>query len=146
MADVLEEITSQDITKDHVVRRIDDWLNRIGKLFASVETWLPSGWRIAGTRTVKMDSDIMRRFGVEPRQIPALDMVSPDGRKASIEPEGLWIVGANGRLDLFYGHKHFVISDRAENFAPPDWKIADFDEPSKLQKLDKETFLNALAQ
>lgn len=141
---VLEEVVSQNITKEHVLQRIDDWRKRIENLYGAMEAWLSEGWKAAQIRTVRMDSDMMRHVGVEPRQLPVLDIVSPNGGKVTIEPRALWIIGANGRLDLYAGERHFVITDRADNFAPPEWKIADFNERGQLQPLDRDSFLNAL--
>lgn len=146
MTTVLEEVTSQDITNEHVVRRVEDWQRRIDGLYDSMEAWLPSGWQASRVRTVTMNSDFMQHFGVKPRQIPVLDIVSPNGNKAFVEPRALWVIGINGRLDLYSGDRHFVIADHAEIFAPPAWKIADFKDRSRLRDLDRDSFLHALGQ
>ncbi|MGQ0484906.1 MAG: hypothetical protein ACT4SY_06095 [Hyphomicrobiales bacterium] len=146
MADVLDEVTSEKITKDHVAKRVEDWVRRLNALYDLVESWLPSGWRADRRRVVLMDEEMMRKFGVSPREVPVLDLNSANGSGAMLEPRGLWIVGTNGRVDLYAGSKHFIIVDRAENFASPDWQIVDFNERKKVEKFDKAMLVAALAQ
>jgi hypothetical protein len=114
-------------------------------LYNQIEQWLPSGWRASRERTVFMDEEMMRRFRVEPRQLPVLNLSAVDGRNASLEPRGLWIVGANGRVDLYFGSRHFIIIDKSDRFLPPDWYIADFSARRDLRKLNNETLSSALA-
>lgn len=144
MADVLE-VTDESITREHVLKRLGDWEHRLSDLYKLVENWLPDTWRASRERSVLMDEEMMRRFDVGPRQLPALDLLSDDGRSASLEPRGLWIVGANGRIDLFSGDRHFVVVDKSARFDAPDWHIADFGKRRETQVLSRSAFLAALA-
>lgn len=144
MNDVLEEVTSETITKDHVVKRVDDWVDRLNKLYEVVEGWLPPGWHAEQRGVAIMAEEMMRKFNIRPRDIPVLQLKSGDGRSASLEPRGLWVVGVNGRLDLLIGPKHFLIVDRAKNFATPDWQIVDFHKRKEFEKFDKARLAIAL--
>ena len=144
MPKVLEEVTDADINQHHVTRRVDDWATRIDKLYTQLEEWLPNGWKAERTDTVHMDEELMRKFGVAPRNLPVLRLRHENKPSIRIEPRGLWIIGANGRLDLFGGNNHFVIVDTAENFEPPDWHIAPLSDRRHLQTLSRQTFVAAL--
>ena len=48
MNSVLEEVTSDDITQDHVAKRLNDWVGRLNDLYVLVENWLPPGWQVNG--------------------------------------------------------------------------------------------------
>ncbi len=144
MADVLDEVTSEKITKDHVTKRVEDWVHRLNALYDLVESWLPSEWRADRRRVVLMDEEMMRKFGVSPREIPVLDLNSADGRGATLEPRGLWIIGTNGRVDLFVGRKHHLIVDIAQNFAIPKWRIASFHNRDNIEDLSRKNFVAAL--
>ena len=146
MVDVLEEVTSGTITKEHVVKRIDDWVDRLNRLYALVERWLPPGWKVVQHRVVQMNEEMMQTYKVAPRELPVLDLENGSGRAAYLEPRGLWIVGTNGRVDLYAGEKHYLILDRSEAFAKPDWSISDFNKRSKHEKLDRGSFRAALAE
>ena len=89
---------------------------------------------------------MMRVAGVAPREVPVLELGSDDGRRAILEPRGLWIIGTNGRIDLLVGSRHFLLFDRAKNFAVPDWRIDDFHARKGLEKLDKTRLTTALAR
>jgi hypothetical protein len=143
MADVLEEVTSQEIDRSHVTRRVEDWANRIGALYQQITEWLPAGWTADRTTTLRMHEVLMKKYDVLPRELPVLRLFyrgTPSGR---IEPRVLWIVGENGRLDFIRGSNHYIIIDTAENFAPPDWRIAPLTDRRNLQKLGRDSF-NAL--
>ena len=123
--DVLEELTEFEdrIDRAHVERRIDDWRERIASLFSGVESWLPLGWSAREGAEVWMHEDVMRNLGIAERQLPSLDLNKGD-LWARLEPRALWIIGANGRLDLVSSQGHYVIIDRADLFTAPLWTIS----------------------
>jgi hypothetical protein len=72
---VLEEITESEITQSHVMRRIDDWQQRIDALYSQIEHWLPAGYSISRGRTVSMHEELMKKFSVPPRDLPVLKIL-----------------------------------------------------------------------
>ena len=74
----------------------------------------------------------MRRLDVDARQIPMLLLANGSGKSAVLEPRGLWIIGANGRVDMKCGLRHYLIVDVAANFEAPQWRAA-----SVEQRLDR---------
>jgi hypothetical protein len=141
---VLEEVTDGNIDRAHVIRRVDDWASRIDRLYAQVEQWLPEGWTADRFGTVRMEEQLMKQFGVEARSLPKLRLSHGGQAVARIEPRVLWIVGTNGRLDLFRENEHFVIIDTADNLEPPKGHIAPFAERHKSQPLNRQTLVAAL--
>ena len=144
MPRVLEETTSREIDRNHIERRVDDWVERICALYRQIGDWLPSGWAASRSGTVRMQEELMQKFNVPARDLPVLELLHEGGASARIEPRGLWIVGANGRLDLFSGARHYVIIDSAENFEPPDWRMAPLSNRQGLQPLNRETLISVL--
>ena len=122
---VLEELTDFEdhIDRDHVERRIDDWVDRIEALYRDVKSWLPSGWTARSGRQVVFRDDLMDKFDVPVRALPSLNLENDGVVKGRLEPRGLWIVGANGRVDLIVPPRHFILIDKAENFEVPQWTI-----------------------
>ena len=74
-----------------------------------------------------------------------LDLVRGGRRVAGIEPRGLWIVGTNGRLDLTRDDERYLITDAAEIFARPSWRIAPFSNRRQLKHLDRDELLSVLS-
>jgi hypothetical protein len=144
MPGVLEETTAPDIDRSHVERRVDDWLDRINKLYAQIQSWLPPGWTADRGGPGRMREELMAKFGVAARDVPVLELSYQGTPSARIEPRGLWIIGANGRLDLFRGRNHYIIVDTAENFATPEWRIAPLSDRRDLQRLTAQTLASVL--
>ena len=124
MGTVLEDVTSETIDATHIRRRVDDWEERLGSLFAAVDGWLPDGWEARPGDPVVMDEELMRRFGVAAKRMPTLELQDRAGHLAKLVPRGLWIIGSNGRVDLKRDGRHYLIVDMAENFDAPDWQAA----------------------
>ena len=124
MNTVLDEVTSDTIDATHVRRRVDDWETRLNGLFAAICGWLPDEWEARRGAPRLMHEKMMRKFGVEARRLPTLELHGGDGQVVSFEPYALWIIGNNGRIDVRRGEQHYRIIDEAENFAEPDWQVA----------------------
>ena len=66
----------------------------------------------------------MRKFGVAAKRLPTLELHDRAGHVARLEPDALWIIGENGRVDLKHdGRRHYII-DTAENLAWPSWEVS----------------------
>jgi hypothetical protein len=96
--------SDQQIDRTHVLRRLQDWKERTHQLYDFVERTL--GGEFTYNRAAKQRSaeEMVRRAGLAPDEVPQLDILRierPAGTlRATIVPRGLWIIGANGRLDL----------------------------------------------
>lgn len=144
MSTVLEEVTSDSLTRAHVEERLKDWVQRIENLYATVESWLPVGWNGERSRTVTMHAELMREFGVPPKELPILTILRGSEAVAFFEPRDLWIIGANGRLDLHVGDAHYIIIDTAENFQVPMWAIAPLLDRSRREPFNRDKLLAIL--
>lgn len=121
---VLEELTRDELTREHVQQRIDEWAERIASLYRDVETWLPGGWTARRGAPVEMHEELMRKMAVQPRQLPTLELVHDGAVRVKLRPYGLWIIGTNGRIDLVKGQQRYFLLDHARTFEPADWHVA----------------------
>ena len=124
MNTVLDEVTSDAIDAKHIRRRVDDWEARLNGLFAAIGEWLPDEWEARRGAPVLMHEKLMRKFGVEAKPIPTLELHGQGGEIVKLEPHALWIIGNNGRVDVKRDGRRYLIVDAAENFAEPDWRAA----------------------
>ena len=143
MADV-EEITNEEITREHVEKRIRDWRVRIEDLFRQIIAWLPAGWEPVEQTQVTMDEEMMRRFGIPSERLPVLNLKSSGGHTAKYEPRALWVIGANGRVDVFAGKSHYILVDKAPQFREPEWHFSDIRSRRDLKPLDHEAVARML--
>jgi hypothetical protein len=144
MPRVLEEVTEAIITPEHVQRRVTDWAHRIDELYSQIESWLPAGFSTQRHQTMLMHEEMMQRFCVPERRLPILEITHNGAIAATIEPRGLWIIGANGRLDMMVRNKQYIIVDTAENFASPSWVFTPLSNRQRRQPLTQQTFCSLL--
>ena len=121
--DPMVEDLTPTITRKYVEGRVAEWKERLRALFAEIGEWAKdAGWQIDGSETVRMDEELMQKFGVSATDQPVLRL-DRDGAYALFKPKGLWVIGANGRVDLYTSKGVYVIVDRADRDAPPQWTI-----------------------
>jgi len=121
--DNTEERAQTLISKDSVEARIEDWKSRLRTLYRQVSDWgLKNGWTVDNSGTVEMYEELMQKFDVPATEQPTLRL---DGEQGYIlfKPKGLWVIGANGRIDLYTSKGTFIIVDLAERGTPAQWTI-----------------------
>ncbi len=144
MADVLEELTADTLTRAQVERRIDDWTRRIADLYDRIDAWLPEGWHSVRDRRTRLFEEPMREVGLPPRTLPILDLMTGDALAATVEPRSLWIVGANGRLEFRRGSVNHLLLDRSAIFEPPEWFVVPISDRSRAVPLDRAAVTSLL--
>lgn len=144
--DVLEELTQtgSQLDRSHVEKRIADWDRRLRNLYACIEEWLPADWVAADGTPVWLDAALMRRFEVSRRPLPTL-ILSRGPLRVRVEPRGLWVVGANGRVDLIRPDAHYMIVDHAELFTAPDWQVSSLSPDRGAVSFDRRRLAEMLA-
>jgi hypothetical protein len=72
-----------------------------------------------------MDEQLMREYAVPPRELPVLDVRRSSGQSTamSLVPYALWVVGANGRLDLFTPTQRLSVVDLGEPGEGSRWTL-----------------------
>lgn len=128
-----------------VLDRVADWESRLKALFAEVSKWIAQKptLRADQTRTVTMSEELMRNYGVPELDLPILDVLESDEAVASFVPRALWIIGADGRVDLITrSGTEILVYDR--DAQPPGWQVADRNRRTQLTAFDVATFFALL--
>ncbi len=121
--DNVEERPETPATKELIEADVQDWKDRLHDLFQKVSTWaVANGWRVDASGTVGMHEELMQKFHVPATQQPTLRLDGDEGY-ALFKPKGLWVIGANGRIDLYTSKGAFIIVDLAERGDAPRWTI-----------------------
>jgi len=116
---------ANQIDRDYVVDRITDWVKRINDLYAILETWVEDigDVQISRTEVLQAREELMQEFGVEPKNIPAITLRS-DNNRVSIMPMGLWVIGANGRLNIKTNKNCYILIDiGGKDDDPSEWVL-----------------------
>jgi hypothetical protein len=89
-------------TPERVRQRLDDWRSRVDALYDSIEDVLVgTGFKTDRSGTHANTEKIPQRLGIHQPALNILRVVRPDGTNAAtLTPKGLWVTGANGRVDL----------------------------------------------
>jgi hypothetical protein len=145
--DVIDELIAfeDNVDRDSVERRSQDWERRLNDLYSDVAAWRPAGWRVRHGDDVGMHEDLMRRADMPARALPCRLLEKDAQRRGRLEPRNLWIIGANGRVDLILSDRHDLIVDRSENFAAADWQMADLRDRMNEVPFTRTHFLQSLA-
>ena len=135
MATVLDDVTSETIDASDIQRRISNWEERLNELYKKINDWLPEDWQGPKGSPVNMHEKLMKKFRIEPTQVPTFVLSNGSNETVTIEPYGLWIIGVNGRVDMKRGDNHYLLVDVAENFNPPEWYVAKIDRRERRDRI-----------
>lgn len=119
----MEEDSQTTVTKEYVEARVANWKARLQAFFQVIQAWAErNGWKVDGSGTVRMHEELMQNVGVPATDQPTLRLDNDHGY-ALFKPKALWVVGANGRIDLYTSKGTFIIVDLEDANAAPRWTI-----------------------
>jgi hypothetical protein len=110
--------------REDVEHRIEDWSARLTKLYATIESWASDAdVRIEHGTILQLQEEEMRRARVSPRPVPILTLLKGK-KRISFVPSSLWIIGADGRVNVSTnGGQHTLVDMRDNQGEAPDWQI-----------------------
>ncbi len=124
-----------------VLERVVDWEKRINKLYDKVTQWAEdAGFRTERTRKVLMSEELMQKFAVPDRELPVLDILRESQTAASFVPLGLWIIGANGRINVVTHAGTHILIDRARELGKPEWTLVNRNDRRQFSPFDEAAF------
>lgn len=122
LAQVEEQAPAVD--REHVERRVDDWLRRLKALYAEVTGWaVQNGWAFASDLPVPMNEQMMQRVGLPRREQQSLVLTASTQQRVWFKPKGLSVIGANGRVDVYTLKQSLILLDMAPQFKPAMWVL-----------------------
>jgi hypothetical protein len=121
--DAMDDYELPELSAHEVHERVEDWLRRLDDLFARIRSWaVAHGLSVKDGEPRPMLEERMERVGEAAREQPTLVLRSAEGWEISIRPRALWVIGANGRVDVLSRKSGvYVLIDRAEPLEPPQW-------------------------
>ena len=133
-------VSGKELRKSDVVQRLEDWQDRLKKLFDQIDQWrvqtLPNV-ESSRDRTFQIEEELMRKFGIKPGTVPTYT-ITQGSKRLSFVPSGLWIIGANGRVNVVGGKKEFMLVDMAEpGSCKSKWMLVSHDHRKVLEEFDR---------
>ena len=118
--------------KGHVLARLKDWQTRVHSLYQKIQKTLGNGYSYDRRGKHESQEEMVQRAHLKSDEVPKLDIltISEDGhRVAEFHPRSLWIIGANGRVDLVVtprsgGRRLYILMDHSLPLSGrSDWRI-----------------------
>ncbi len=132
------------IDKQHVEKRVKDWKKRVNDLYSNLKDWLKgSDYSLKLGARLTMYEELMAQYKIPAAEIDTADIYKGNEILVSIKPKGLWIIGANGQIDILTSKGSYSLLDNAEEFDAPQWKLFNGDKLNGV-RLTKEAFLQLL--
>jgi hypothetical protein len=161
MSDLTHRSSSEEladpggVSRDRVLERLQDWQRRVHELYAQVEQALRgTSFRIDREGKHTSNEELPQRVGLSREEQPKIDVlrvVRPDGTNAAVFfPRGLWIIGANGRIDLRIvppvgGTETYLLLDQSEPLAgSADWVRIPIGSPFERERFDLSWLVSRL--
>lgn len=116
---------TKEIDRGQLEKRIEDWESRIQGLYRDIEKWLGDEPEYSVRRKghVCMYEELMDQFNIPEKQMPVLEIIKEGKPAATFKPKGLWVIGANGRIDIFSKSGSYILVDRSAEFETPEWQV-----------------------
>ncbi len=142
-------MTMQDtikVDKSHVEKRVRDWKKRVSDLYSNIKLWLKdSDYSLKHGPKSAMYEELMSQFNVHSTEVDTADIYKDNKIVLTIKPKGLWIIGANGRIDILSAKGNYMLVDYAEQFEAPQWKLFNGDKINGVE-LTEQIFLQILTK
>jgi hypothetical protein len=131
VSDTIAE-TRETPTRKRTLQRLQDWQVRVHALYDQIEQALGTEYSYDRTGKYQSAEERVQQAGLSSKEVPAIDIlrIERSGHPvAVIQPRGLWIIGANGRLDLVLtprtgGRRLFILMDLSSPMQDrSDWRI-----------------------
>lgn len=143
------------VSRERVLQRLRDWRDRVHKLYDEIERVLQgTSFRLNREGKHISAEELPQRVGVPESEQPKIDIlrvVRSDGTNAAVlYPRGLWIIGANGRIDLRItpsvgGSETYMLVDLSEPLAGrAQWFRMPIGSPFEREPFDPRWLLSKL--
>lgn len=126
----------------YINRRVSDWQNRVSELIQTLKEWTKDNpiINILASRKQKMHEGMMKTFEVPMREIESADIQKNGKTVIVLKSFGLWVMGANGRVDLLTATGNFVLVDQSDAFEKPRWNLYLKNNKKQGVEFTKESF------
>jgi hypothetical protein len=143
------ELEDEAVDAKRVKDRVTDWVKRLDKLYAQLDVWVQGvpDVRVERNSVQQVIEPLMERFAVPPRDVPTYTVFVDKKYRIAFVPSVVWIVGANGRVNITTNvRQHSLVDVGGENGAPSRWHLVGHDWDKPLIPFDHEAFLKLLQE
>lgn len=138
-----------DANASAVRDRVTDWISRLQRLYAQLDQWVAGLPNVEVKRNMMQQvmEPLMERSSVAPRNVPAYTVFVNKKYRVAFVPSVVWLVGANGRVNITTNARQHILVDVGGNDgAPSKWRLVSNDPDHPLVTFNRETFLKLLRE
>lgn len=137
-------MNENQIDKPYIESQVNDWLKRVNDLYSFVGNNLSNDTNVrsASTKKMLMHEELMQKYNVSSVSVPILDLYKNDKILATFKPIGLWVIGANGRIDILTEKGAYILVDVAEKGRSAEWQAYEPSQRRKAIKFDADFIKN----
>jgi len=136
--------TIKKVDKQQVEKSVRDWKKRVSDLYSTIKLWLKdSEYSLKPGRQLPMYEELMYQFNVPSTEVDTAVVYKGKTFVLTIKPTGLWVIGANGIIDILSLKNNSMLIDIAEEFETPQWKLFNGDKKNAIE-FNKQTFFQLL--
>lgn len=142
-----ESLEVSIIDSSHIQKRIKDWKKRVADLYKETKKWLGDvpQYNIKIGQPTPMYEELMQSFNIQPTETDTADIFKENKILISFKPKGLWMIGANGRIDIISQAGNYILVDIAEQFQEPQWHIYTATDRRTGKPFTKKELLNLIS-
>jgi len=113
------------VDKEYIEQCSDGWIKKIENLYSLIKETLENNNEVQcnTNQSMTMHEGLMIEHQVLPKKVPILDLFVKNQLKATFKPIGLWVVGANGRVDILTSQGAYILVDVGEDEITPCWEV-----------------------
>lgn len=129
--------------------RVADWIARLERLYAQLDEWVKEmpDTTISRDAVDQVIEPLMKQFKVPAQPIPTYTAFVQKKWRVAFVPSALWIVGANGRVNITTNVRQHILFDLGgRNCAPSDWRLAVEAAKKFIVPFDRAAFFRLLRE
>jgi len=120
-----EEVVLHVMEREYIARRICNWQERVESLFEQIEGWCDNLENVTcdDPGNIEMSEQMMVDFKLPAIDMPSRRVLHNGNVMMFIKPYGLWIIGANGRIDVIGRKSISKLVNKSDFFEASDWHL-----------------------
>lgn len=136
------------VSKEDIENRVKDWKKRLSRLYKEIERYVNTQKELTlkNGPTVIMHEELMQKYGVGSEKLRTLDIYRNSKLFTSFKPVGLWVIGANGRIDILNAKESYILVDTSDKYSEPNWTVYSSSKKTQGTKFNPVSFFQELSR
>ena len=135
-----QDLESRDKSQVDWDKRKQEWISSVNELNSQIKTWF-SDYEAEGLVKFKLTQKQKTEEYIGQYKVNVLHMLFANDKEIIIEPMGTLIIGAWGRLDVYFrgynSEKQYILRSREDN-GNFSWQIVNAQNKREIRPLTKE--------